>query len=205
MSVSPSAISSIWALSARADPKRSEDRTAIFASGKGGGRLFGDALDTGAHGGHLALDPAGPGRPQGRGFVSPHWWQTRRLRNRVFHHARVAMVTAQLRPAGPAERHGRIAPAVQEQQGLFRRPAPSGRLRRSARATARIAPAGPRGACRWRASPAAPPPRTAPSGRGARISPPRRWPSFPSDGVAEASTTCAPFSEARSTAMSRAL
>jgi hypothetical protein len=97
MSASPSAISSIWALSARADPKRSEDRTAIFASGESRYRFLRHTLHAGAHGGQLSLHPADRAGLRHR-LGLPALVADEAFEEPVFHHPRVAVIAADLRP-----------------------------------------------------------------------------------------------------------
>jgi hypothetical protein len=63
----------------RPEEVRGQDRDLRVRKGRHG--LLRHALHARAHGGHLALHPA-DGQTSGIGLVSPHWWHTRRLRNR---------------------------------------------------------------------------------------------------------------------------
>ncbi len=75
------------------------------------GHLFGQPLDTGPHRGHPPFHPAG-GAGLGQGLCRAALVADQPLQEPVFHHPRVAIVAADLRPAGPAQRYRRIAAAV---------------------------------------------------------------------------------------------
>jgi hypothetical protein len=81
MSASPAAIASISAFSARADPKRSDDSTFTRASGNSAATSSASRSTPGPTGASRPSTPQA-GQASGIGFVSPHWWQTSRLRNR---------------------------------------------------------------------------------------------------------------------------
>ena len=90
--------------------------------------LLGQPLDAGADGGQLALDAAG-GAGGGNGFRLAALMADKAFEETMLDHPRVAMIAADLLPAGAAKRDGGIAAPVQEQHRLF--PARECRLHRA--------------------------------------------------------------------------
>ena len=167
-------------------------------------RLLAQPFHAGADGGQLALRLAG-GAGLGHRFAFAALVADQALEEPVFDHARVAVIAADLMPAGPAERDRRIAAPVDEKHRLFAALKPLvdfGAQGRRYPAVARQPLDAHVDGAHLRHDGGDRTARSAPAGC---ICPPRRWPSFPRLGVAEASTTCAPQIDARSTAMSRAL
>jgi len=99
-----------------AEHVRAEHRDAGL--GKTGGGLFGQPLDTRTNRGEPPLGAAmrtGFGDRLGLAALVAH----QPFQEPVFDHARIAMVTADLLPAGPAQRDRGIAAPVEEKQRLF--------------------------------------------------------------------------------------
>ena len=81
-------------------------------------RLFGQPLYARANGGKLALHlTAWAGLGHGFAFAALMAQQT--FLEPVLHHTRVAMIATDLMPTGSADRHRRIAPAVDKQKRLL--------------------------------------------------------------------------------------